>query len=324
MDEDDYRRPWTAASTDIPDVPDIPHPEHVLASNIPLPVGTRDVEEIEVPGLAKDPDAHDDGSVTPRPALVTRRSSLSRLPLTIAHGLPTPESSEPQTPAVSRQNAPALSRTRSSSLPTPATSPFAPPTSEDARVEERSAMPGSFWIEPKSNATEMNALALRESAQQRDRSVEPAAPLKALADGERTPTEAQESPQKDEHRGMIVGAIAGVSAAVAAAVTAVVGSHEDANKASNSGNEQQDVSQADAEDWDRRKSRMDIKSMVKSDGTDFASASDAEIMSSSRVSMGKPLGPAELIRHQSGDTVSNRSYTLGNKAKRQELSDAGT
>ncbi|KAK4950012.1 hypothetical protein LTR66_014000, partial [Elasticomyces elasticus] len=330
MDEDDYRRPWTAASTDIPDVPDIPHPEHVLASNIPLPVGTRDVEEIEVPGLAKDPDAHDDGSVTPRPALVTRRSSLSRLPLTIAHGLPTPESSEPQTPAVSRQNAPALSRTRSSSLPTPATSPFAPPTSEDARVEERSAMPGSFWIEPKSNATEMNALALRESAQQRDRSVEPAAPLKALADGERTPTEAQESPQKDEHRGMIVGAIAGVSAAVAAAVTAVVGSHEDANKASNSGNEQQDVSQADAEDWDRRKSRMDIKSMVKSDGTDFASASDAEIMSSSRVSMGKPLGPAELIRHQSGEsihsrysTVSNRSYTLGNKAKRQELSDAG-
>ncbi|THY44294.1 hypothetical protein D6C98_08255 [Aureobasidium pullulans] len=40
----------------IPDRPENHYPEHVLASNIPLPENQRDVDEIEVPGLAKDPD----------------------------------------------------------------------------------------------------------------------------------------------------------------------------------------------------------------------------------------------------------------------------
>lgn len=39
-----------------PQIPDMDYPEHVLASNIPLPMSPRDVDEIEVPGLAKDPD----------------------------------------------------------------------------------------------------------------------------------------------------------------------------------------------------------------------------------------------------------------------------
>ncbi|KAI7710648.1 hypothetical protein KC353_g9545, partial [Hortaea werneckii] len=43
------------------EVPELQYPEHVLASNIPLPMGNsrRDVDEIEVPGLARDPDAQD-------------------------------------------------------------------------------------------------------------------------------------------------------------------------------------------------------------------------------------------------------------------------
>lgn len=40
----------------IPDRPENNYPEHVLASNIPLPETLRDVDEIEVPGLARDPD----------------------------------------------------------------------------------------------------------------------------------------------------------------------------------------------------------------------------------------------------------------------------
>jgi len=40
----------------IPDRPENNYPEHVLASNIPLPENLRDVDEIEVPGLARDPD----------------------------------------------------------------------------------------------------------------------------------------------------------------------------------------------------------------------------------------------------------------------------
>jgi len=38
----------------VPDFHD--YPEHIIASNIPLPMGARDVDEIEVPGLARDPD----------------------------------------------------------------------------------------------------------------------------------------------------------------------------------------------------------------------------------------------------------------------------
>ncbi|CAD0112325.1 unnamed protein product [Aureobasidium uvarum] len=40
----------------VPDRPENNYPEHVLASNIPLPENRRDVDEIEVPGLARDPD----------------------------------------------------------------------------------------------------------------------------------------------------------------------------------------------------------------------------------------------------------------------------
>lgn len=39
-----------------PYIPDMNYPEHVLASNIPLPMNERDVAEIETPWLARDPD----------------------------------------------------------------------------------------------------------------------------------------------------------------------------------------------------------------------------------------------------------------------------
>lgn len=40
----------------IPSLPDMHYPEYILASNIALPMTPRDVNEIAVPGLAKDPD----------------------------------------------------------------------------------------------------------------------------------------------------------------------------------------------------------------------------------------------------------------------------
>ena len=40
----------------VPRIADHDYPEHILASNIPVPVSIRDVDEIEVPGLARDPD----------------------------------------------------------------------------------------------------------------------------------------------------------------------------------------------------------------------------------------------------------------------------
>ena len=69
----DSARPLT-----LEDVPEMEYPEHVLASNIPLPLldHKRDVDEIEVPGLARDPDEpeqeQDGGQLS-----TARRSSFS-------------------------------------------------------------------------------------------------------------------------------------------------------------------------------------------------------------------------------------------------------
>ncbi|EME82898.1 uncharacterized protein MYCFIDRAFT_215124 [Pseudocercospora fijiensis CIRAD86] len=65
----------------VEELPEAQYPEHVLAANIPLPMERderRDVDEIEVPGLARDPDeAEGDGSTTPVEPLHLRRKSLT-------------------------------------------------------------------------------------------------------------------------------------------------------------------------------------------------------------------------------------------------------
>ncbi|KAF7192836.1 hypothetical protein HII31_05819 [Pseudocercospora fuligena] len=65
----------------VEELPEAQYPEHVLAANIPLPMEgdeKRDVDEIEVPGLARDPDeAEGDGSKTPVEPMHLRRKSLT-------------------------------------------------------------------------------------------------------------------------------------------------------------------------------------------------------------------------------------------------------
>jgi hypothetical protein len=61
-------------------IPDASYPEHVLAANIALPIGDeeRDIEEIDVPGLARDPSETDsDGFRTPKEHFITHRRSSS-------------------------------------------------------------------------------------------------------------------------------------------------------------------------------------------------------------------------------------------------------
>ena len=105
------------------EVPELQYPEHVLASNIPLPMGNsqRDVDEIEVPGLARDPDAQDQEDI---PNSAARRNSLTGpVSYRTTDGLPTPDSSSV---ADNRELAekPPLTRKRSVSVPTPARTPL--------------------------------------------------------------------------------------------------------------------------------------------------------------------------------------------------------
>ncbi|KAK4190708.1 hypothetical protein QBC35DRAFT_489529 [Podospora australis] len=94
----------------------------MIAASTPLPLGPNDVEEIEVPGLARNVDDEEfEGDWEILPA---RPKSMVVLPWRGAPlALLTPTQSRPQTPTAT-----ATTRKRSSSLPTPATTPFLSPT----------------------------------------------------------------------------------------------------------------------------------------------------------------------------------------------------
>ncbi|RFN51675.1 hypothetical protein FIE12Z_4051 [Fusarium flagelliforme] len=87
-------------------------------SQIALPMGDKDVDEIEVPGLAYYSDENDEEEEEPAEEASRRRpKSLLITPLGIIQGLPTPTLSQPNTPDFT-------GRKRSNSLPTPGASPY--------------------------------------------------------------------------------------------------------------------------------------------------------------------------------------------------------
>ncbi|KAF2224019.1 hypothetical protein BDZ85DRAFT_280638 [Elsinoe ampelina] len=112
----------------VPDADD--HPEHVIASNIPLPQGQRDVDEIEVPGLARDPDEYEEELVEePRRASYNPPSRKTR-------------QSEQTEDGAQR---PGMQRRRSISAPPPfAARDFAP--NKNANISEIPAEPSANEI----------------------------------------------------------------------------------------------------------------------------------------------------------------------------------
>ncbi|KPM42048.1 hypothetical protein AK830_g4523 [Neonectria ditissima] len=104
-------------------------------SEIALPMGNNDVDEIEVPGLASYSDDEDEGEEEEDTTTGNRPKSLLILPFGTTNGLPTPILSQPVTPDFA-------GRKRSNSLPTPGTSPYRPAIkrSKDSATAETSAV----------------------------------------------------------------------------------------------------------------------------------------------------------------------------------------
>ncbi|KAK2057626.1 hypothetical protein LY76DRAFT_91603 [Colletotrichum caudatum] len=96
------------------------HNDRLEASAIPLPIGDRDIDEIEVPGLASYSDEEDSGREEEEPPS-RRPKSLMIFTSQPSDGMPTPTMSQPHTPI-----APS-GRKRSNSLPTPSSSPYTSP-----------------------------------------------------------------------------------------------------------------------------------------------------------------------------------------------------
>ncbi|KAF5667891.1 hypothetical protein FCIRC_9784 [Fusarium circinatum] len=105
--------------------------EAVDPAQVALPVGSNDVDEIEIPGLAYNSDDEDEELEDEEEVGGRRPKSLLILPLGIIQGLPTPTLSQPNTPEF-------VGRKRSNSLPTPGASPY---RAAAKRSKEKEAVP---------------------------------------------------------------------------------------------------------------------------------------------------------------------------------------
>ncbi|KAF4457706.1 hypothetical protein F53441_400 [Fusarium austroafricanum] len=110
--------------------------EPVEPAEIALPMGSNDVDEIEIPGLAYNSDEEDEEVEAEEEVDRRRPKSLLILPLGIMQGLPTPTLSQPNTPDFA-------GRKRSNSLPTPGASPY---RATAKRSKEKEAIPAETIV----------------------------------------------------------------------------------------------------------------------------------------------------------------------------------
>lgn len=306
-EEDSHRPSMALAREDIPDMPELHYPEHVLASNIPLPIGRRDVDEIEVPGLARDPDASDEGSKELTAGQVKKRSSLADLGTRTFGGLLTMPGSYPVSQEGGDPQRPGLDRLRSHSVPPKKKRSFLADVPEGttggSNTDRDMKNTSELQHEPKSNMDEMAP----HKRQSQD--------VKALLDkvvNHDAPDETQTMQDKDEHHGIVAGAIAGGWAGAVAAVAMVTGSHTSQTEESKL---EPPSDGRNIEELDKRKSLLDIKSLTAPSEAASSGRVSPQILTSSRVAVNAPKSPPEIVRTGSGE--SNKSYTLGHK-ERQE------
>ncbi|KAF5979063.1 hypothetical protein FCOIX_5488 [Fusarium coicis] len=105
--------------------------EPVDPAQVALPIGSNDVDEIEIPGLAYNSDDEEEELEAEEEVGGRRPKSLLILPPGIIQGLPTPTLSQPNTPDF-------VGRKRSNSLPTPGASPY---RAAAKRSKEKEAVP---------------------------------------------------------------------------------------------------------------------------------------------------------------------------------------
>lgn len=310
------------------------YPEYVLAANIPLPMrdAKRDIDEIEVPGLASvfEEDDAEDGRIKE----ARRNSFTSALPYTTANGFENKTSTRSGAPHFPTAR-PAITRKRSKSVPMPPRTPILdmpgafPEMPEDAPVQNADVVE-EVASEPKASALDMYA----HKQDREDTKV-------LLADKEdlnRAPDESPAQPtqeidenqDKDHSTGLVAGVAAGAGAAVAGAAAAALGyaQHEkkDEDKmlmeqpVSTSAEIAKDTDSAlpqprersvkEIEELDMRKSRVDVKSMMAAD----------ELPQSQDSNKSFPLPPThsklvspDALPERSTSRKSDKSYTLGHR-----------
>lgn len=236
------------------DYPESDYPEHILASNIPLPMrdAKRDIDEIEVPGLAKDfgEDTEEDTRTT-----LARRNS---------YGSPTMEKFAQQTQAEPKSayfppvnSRPSVARQRSKSVPNqPRTPKLEIPGAFPVMPEER-PIQGANELQATAPESKASAVDIDDRKHDRDASKvllkdvgimprkvvngEVASPLRkstndsskdaanvASQDADLQPKAVNEqAPAENHSTGLLAGVAAGATAVAGAALAAAGYSHHD-------------------------------------------------------------------------------------------------
>ncbi|OQO04389.1 hypothetical protein B0A48_11000 [Cryoendolithus antarcticus] len=317
------------------DVPEMEHPEHVIASNIPLPMGDarRDVDEIEVPGLARDPDHSSEEEGMPFEGKSLRRNSFTHPTIPgLSNGLPTPaNSTSPASPAPTKLPSfkPLLQRHRSSSVPTPLRTPML-------------EMPGAFPTFPDEDEEKAAPVAVDDTARsplekvpEGDDTLGPdhkPEDVKVLLDkvvgGAPAEPETEEQKAKGQNHGLIAAGVAGATALAGVATAAVLGKRDenDVDDLDKSREEPETAaaerslaparvrSAQEIEELDKRKSMMDIKAVIaEQDGHNSRSGSLAPVPAADAQTGAHTNGVAAPIEpdRRLSSASSNKSFTLG-------------
>ncbi|KAK4626496.1 hypothetical protein CLAFUW4_04544 [Fulvia fulva] len=304
------------AEDGVEELPEAGYPEHVLAANIPLPIGdeVRDVDEIEVPGLARDPDVpeidHESMAVA---ALPKRRNSFSShanfmlMDKPVRDTTATLETPETKLPDVGASKKPILTRKRSASVPMriPGAFPvFEEPIAEEAVEHSEATEPVSEDAvkadpkpEQKANAVEM-AIHKRKASQSPD--------AKSLED-----KVVQEDPvsevtdAKDTHKGVLGLAAAGSAAAAAAALSAVYGaSPNKKTKRQSMPPVETDIEQREQQKKRNNMKRLSVPVAVRTLSWQKVQDQD-EPQTARRVSLSSPNTPPTIVQTHSSSTVTS-------------------
>ena len=299
-----------------------PYSEFELGPLVPLPLGDekRDVDEIEVPGLARDPDAEDDDTETVTEKDTVRRNSFAGITMhRTEHGLPTPEHSNPESPTQASMSP--IGRQRSMSLPTPARTPL---LKEDfVQNSEAEDAADEAFDETEVGAGEKSPDAVGGAEDEKSGAIFPwmaagaatvtaaAATAGAWVLGSNN-TETEQSAQPEQSTVDLAAPAAqarisnGLSGLIQSASQEDVGRHEQARSNDlldvKKDSSQQSLSDKDIEELDKRKSLVDIKSMMI--------VNSPSAPASGQESPQKPLSPMR--------SESSSSYAFGNRGVSEE------
>ncbi|KAL0942227.1 uncharacterized protein CTRU02_200113 [Colletotrichum truncatum] len=251
--------------------------EYIKASAIALPISDRDIDEIEVPGLASYSDEEDSDSEEPEPA-TQRPKSLMIFTSQPSNDLPTPTMSQPHTPTGPS------SRKRANSLPTPSPSPYTSPALKRAKIE---AIPTKLDDQEASTEDsaekEISTEDLPVDTKLADETPEKTEPVGPAKDDEKAKSEplAEQAPEHKPRNPNRVSRYVAPAAATAAA-TAVVAGAVSAAKVT--------AVQADPEPAEEDVGEIDL-------------TEEAEICTSSRVSIAGRSSPSSPSMSESGTAV---------------------